>query len=70
MAGGFASDAGPPDVEGVVEGCVVVVCGAEEMERNRAHVVGPGVRCKVDAAVEDRFGAFHEVPSNVRPSSG
>jgi hypothetical protein len=40
------------------------------MERNRAHVVGSAVHCEVGAAVQDRFGAFHDVPSNVWPSRG
>jgi hypothetical protein len=68
-ARGFAPDAGPADVKGVVQGCAVVVCGTEKMERDRAHVVGSGVRCEVGAAIEDRFGAFHDIPFIVLPSS-
>jgi hypothetical protein len=60
MAGRVAADADPSDVEGVVEGCVVVACDAEEMERDRARVVGFGGCCQVGAVVEDRLGAFDD----------
>jgi hypothetical protein len=63
-SGGFAPDARPADVEGVVEGCGVVVSDTEEMERDPAYVMGSGIGGEVGAAVEDRFGAFHEAPSN------
>jgi hypothetical protein len=33
------------------------------MERDPAYVMGSGVGGEVGAAVEDRFGAFHEAPS-------
>jgi hypothetical protein len=63
-AGWCASDASPADVEGVLEGCGVVISGAEEMERDRAYVMGSGIGGEVGAAVEDRFSAFHDAPSS------
>jgi hypothetical protein len=62
-ARGCASDARSADVEGVIEGCEVVVSRTEEMEGDRAYVMGSGVGGEVGAAVEDRLGAFHEAPS-------